>query len=44
MEGHNSDQATIIVRDNVTKALEDSSFLLATELDVNVSENYSHAK
>ena len=44
MEGHNSDQAAIIVRDNVTKILEDSSFLLATEPDENVSfENYSHA-
>jgi hypothetical protein len=37
MEGHNSDQAMIIVRDNVTTILEDSSFLLATEPDENVS-------
>lgn len=42
MECHNSDQAEMVVRDNVTKALGDSSFLLAAELDENVSfENYS---
>jgi hypothetical protein len=50
MEGHNSDQAMMIVRDNVTATLQDSSFLLAAEPDENVRfENpfmyrrYSHA-
>jgi hypothetical protein len=37
MEDHNSDQAAMVVRDNVTKSLNDSSFLLAAELDENVS-------
>ena len=37
VEGHNSDQVRMVVRDNVTKILEDSSFLCATELDENVS-------
>jgi len=44
MEDLNSDQATRIVRDNVSKILNDSSFLLAAEPDENVSfENYFHA-
>ena len=37
MEGHNSDQVAMIVRDNVAKVLKDSSFLLAAEPDENVS-------
>jgi hypothetical protein len=50
MEGHNSDQAMMIVRDNVTATLQDSSFLLAAEPDENVRfknpfmyRRYSHA-
>jgi hypothetical protein len=44
-EGHNSDQVLMVIKDNVTTALADSSFLLATERDENVSnENYSHIK
>lgn len=39
VEGHNSDQAIMTVRDNVTKILQDSTFLLATEPDENVSLN-----
>jgi hypothetical protein len=35
-EGHNSDQAMMIIRDNVTATLQDSSFLLG-EPDGNVS-------
>lgn len=38
MDGHNSDQAMMVVRDNVTKTLDDSSFLLAAEPDENVSD------
>lgn len=45
MDGHNSDQAATIVRDNVTKILDDSTFLLAAEPDENVSfENHYSAK
>ena len=45
MEDHNSDQAAMIVRDNVAKILKDSSFLLAAVPNENVSfENHSHAK
>jgi hypothetical protein len=41
-EGHNSDQATMIIRDKVTTILDDSSFLLASEPDENVSfKNHS---
>ena len=36
-EGHNSDQVMMVVRDNVTAILQDSSFLLASELNENVS-------
>ena len=44
MEGHNSDQAAMVVRDNVSKTLKDSSFLRAAQLDDNVSfENHSHS-
>ena len=39
VEGHNSDQAIMTIRDNVTKILQDSTFLLATEPDENVSLN-----
>ena len=37
MECHNLDQAMMVIRDNVTNILQDSSFLLATEPDENVS-------
>lgn len=44
-ECHNSDQAKIVVRDNVANILKDSLFLLATKPDENVSfDNHSHAK
>ena len=44
MEDHNSDQASMIVRDNVAETLRESTFLLAAELDENVSfKNNSHA-
>lgn len=43
MEGHNSDQEARIIGDKVNDILEDSSFLLASELDENVSfESLSH--
>ena len=45
MNGCNSDQAMMMVRDNVAKILNDSSFLISNELDENVSfENHFHAK
>ena len=35
MDGHNSDQAAMVVRDNITKILDESTFLLG-EPDENV--------
>ena len=39
VEGHNLDQAIMTIRDNVTKILQDLTFLLATKPNENVSFN-----
>ena len=44
VEGHNSDQAAMVVRDTISKTLKDLSFLCAAQLDDNVSfKNHSHS-